>query len=489
MAQPVLQKLAVCPRKNRAAAIAEKLFYSRFSVGIKAALCTLPLILSLAGCQSYFQRIDDCKTGDWDAMGRSDGRSGEPSNYDDRREFCSFHTGIAVTDSAARYSAGWTKGNWDLWYAMGEGEGRHGSQSQYEKHASDAEVRDKKTPLNQPAYDAGWLAGNIQYWYDTGRGEGNSGRPLSRKEANRELAAAMPLRFDEASYVEGWHAGNRSFWFDAGFYDAHYGIPDSEFQKRAAAARTDGVDVQEAAYREAWNGEIVVYWRDLGTKDATSGKEFGERSLEAKKKGLKIFEQEYRQAWVARLTDYWRQAGKDDGYGQPFKLESRIASARHDGVFVIPATRDLYTAAWQEQNTLYCQPENAFQGGVANQNFAIDVCRAELRNQLRHAYVSGQDYKATEARYLDASYDADHLRSQLSDARYDLDRVEREIRNNREAKDRPVTDETIRQGRYLEQKRREISDRVQGLQSDMIDASMRADHYQEQMQRLHREIY
>jgi hypothetical protein len=462
---------------------------------MKTAIRLLPLILAsalLAGCQSTMQRIADCKVGDWNAIGHKDGLLGEPPSYADRKDFCDDHADArtpAASDSSARYLAGWAQGNWDAWHALGSIDGRQGQQAQYDKHAATEEVRKHKTPLNRPAYDAGWAFGNSEYWKDIGNRDGIAGLPLTQKEASRGKAAAIPLRFDDEAYSNGWHAGNRTFWSDAGYTDARNGTPDSEFRNRAAAARDAGVQVQEEAYRAAWNGEIVNYWRNLGTQDAVSGKDFAMRNKEARQKGLKVYEQDYRQAWETRLANYWRQAGADDGYGKPFLLEDRIANAGRNGVFTIAATRDLYTAAWQEQNARYCVPENAFEMGRANSGIAVDVCRAELRNQLKHAYVSGQDYEITALKYRQAVSDVNELSDRVRDGRNRLGRLEREIRANLDAKDRAVNEETKKQDRRREQDRRELIDYIQRLERQLDDARRWADRHEQQMQRLRREIY
>jgi hypothetical protein len=463
---------------------------------MNTAVRLLPLLLAsalLAGCQSTMQRIADCKVGDWTVIGHKDGSTGEPPSYADRKDFCDDHADAktpAASDAAARYLAGWAQGNWDAWYALGGVDGRQGLQpSLYDKHAASDEVRKHKTPLNRPAYDAGWTFGNSEYWKDIGNREGISGLPLTQREASRDRAAAIQLRFDDAAYSDGWHAGNRTFWSDAGYTDARNGTPDSEFRDRAAAARTTGVLVQEEAYRAAWNAEIINYWRNLGTQDAVSGRDFAMRAKEARQKGLKIFEQDYRQAWETRLAVYWRQAGADDGYGKPFLLEDRIANAGRNGVFVIASTRDLYTSAWQEQNARYCVPENAFELGRANRGVAVEVCRAELRNQLKHAYVSGQDYEITAAKYRQAVSDANELADRLRDARNRLGRLDREIRANLEAKDRAVNEESKKQDRRREQDRRELIDYIQRLERQLDDARRWAERHDQQMQRLRREIY
>ncbi|WP_432377712.1 DUF2799 domain-containing protein [Duganella sp. P38] len=456
---------------------------------MKISLRLIPLILLLAGCQSHMQRVADCKVGDWHAIGHKDGVMGEPASYAQRKDFCDDHADKpAAGDAAARYNAGWAQGNWDAWQALGSNDGVQGAQAQFDKHANSEETRKHKTPLNRPAYDAGWAEGNSRYWQNIGSRDGASGLPLTRKEASRDNAAAAQLRFDDAAYTDGWRAGNRTFWADAGYTDARNGTPDSEFRNRAAAARRAGVDIQEESYRTAWNAEIVNYWRNLGTQDATSGKEFGQRGREARARGLKIHEQEYRQAWEARLTEYWRQTGAEDGNGQPYQLEQRMANASRAGVFVIAATRDAYTNAWRQENARYCTPDNAFERGRTNVGMAVEVCAPAIQNQLKHAYVSGQDFEIAAAKYRDAVVAANDLASRLRDARGRLARLEREMRAGQESKDQP-REEAAKQYRRREQERRELLDYLQGLERQFDDARLWADRHEQQMQRLRREIY
>ncbi|NYE60030.1 hypothetical protein FHW58_001182 [Duganella sp. 1224] len=457
---------------------------------MKTTLRLIPLMLLLAGCQSTQQRIADCKVGDWTAIGHKDGVTGEPASYAERKDFCDDHADKpAATDAAARYAAGWAQGNWDAWQALGQQDGVQGQQPRYEQRVGSDEVRKHKTPLNRPAYDAGWANGNTTYWRNTGLRDGTDGLPSTQKEPRRANAAAAQLRFDDAAYTDGWRAGNRTFWSDAGYSDAKSGIPDSEFRNRAAAARSAGVDVQEDAYRTAWSAEIVNYWRNLGTQDATSGKEFGQRGREAKAKGLKIHEQEYRQAWESRLLAYWRDTGAADGYGHPFLLEERIRNASRDGVFAIPGTEDAYTQAWQRENARYCVPDNAFERGRANSGMAVEVCAPAVQNQLKHAYVSGQDYEVAAAKYQQAVAEANELANRARDARYRLGKLEREIRAAQEAKDRPVNDDTAKQDRRREQERRELNDYLQRLERQLDDARRWIERHDLQMQRLRREIY
>lgn len=455
-------------------------------------LVALPLLLG--GCGAAIkQRIEACKTGDWTQIGKTDGLDGAPPTFADRKDFCNDHGDDkqpAAADAGARYTAGWEQGNREMWSAAGAIDGAKGlQQSQFAVRAAGEEVRKRKTPLNQPAYDEGWMRGNSRYWEDIGKGEGAEGLPLTRIEASRARAAAAPLRFDDAAYTNGWHAGNRTFWQEAGLADASDGIPDSRFRDRAAAARSAGVQVQEEVYRGAWNAEIVNYWRNLGARDAVSGKEFGVRGKEARQKGLKVFESEYRQAWEKRLAEHWRQVGLEDGYGKPFMLEERIANAARDGVFSIPGTRDWYTAAWEEQNAKYCVPENAFERGRANSGMAVEVCRGELRNQLKRAYVSGQDFEVAAARQQQAASDANELEGRLYDANRRLGRLERDMRASADAKDKAASEEGKKQDRRREQDRRELIEIIHRLERQLDDARRAVERYDMQMQRLRREIY
>lgn len=451
----------------------------------------LALPLLLAGCQATMERIADCKAGDWNSIGHKDGAGGERQNFAERKEFCDSHDGDkGKSDAGAGYLAGWAQGNWDFWSSRGVADGRLAlPQSQYDGQINSAEVRKNNTPLNRPAYDAGWMIGNSEYWNGAGKRDGTEGKPATQKEAARTRAASQNIRYDEAAYISGWQIGNRTYWQDAGFTDARNGVPDSEFKTRSVAARNAGIEVQEDAYRAAWTAEIVNYWKNLGTLDAVSGKDLSYRRAEAHKKGLKIYEAEYRQSWEARLADYWRQAGQDDGYGRPFQLDDRIAHAGRDGVFVIARTRELYTAAWDEQNAKYCNPDNAFDLGRRNAGMAIEVCRDMLQNQMKRAYASGQDYEVATARFNRAQSDVDELNGRARELHNRLSRTEREIRASVESKDRVANEETARQDRRREQERRELGEQLQRVERQLDEARRWADRHQQQMQRLRRDIY
>ncbi len=458
---------------------------------LRPLLLALPILL--AGCQGTLQRIADCKVGDWTAIGHKDGVNGAPANYAERKEFCDDHGDDkkAVAGADTLYAAGWSRGNWDRWSQWGEQDGVQGLQvSQFARHVASDEVRKHGTPINQPAYDSGWTLGNSNYWRGIGRSAGGEGQPLSTPlEAGRSRAAATQMRFDEEAFRSGWQVGNRTFWQDAGYNDAHNGVPDSEFQQRALRARSAGVQVQEEAYRAAWNGELINYWRNLGTEDALNRRDFAMRSKEARARGLKVLETEYRLAWENRLTEYWRQAGADDGYGKPFLLEERIGQASRDGVFVLPSTRSVYSAAWEEQNARYCVPAVAFERGRGNQGMAVEVCRVELREQLKHAYVNGQDYQACTVLLRQSSNELDEMNSRVNDDYHRLSRLEREMRQASEAKDRVINDETKKQDARREHERRELLGHIRRNESRREEARRWVDHYQREMDRLRRLTY
>ncbi|WP_395408173.1 DUF2799 domain-containing protein [Pseudoduganella sp. UC29_106] len=438
----------------------------------------LTLTLTLAGCQSTMQRIADCKTGDWRAIGQKDGAAGEKAAFAERKDFCDDHTAPAA-DAPARYADGWTAGNADFWSSRGNSDGRNALQlsAGWESRAASEEVRKKGTPPSRAAYEAGWTQGNSAHWEDLGRKDGTSGQPLTAREGARSQAAAANIRYDDSAYGAGWQAGNRTFWEDAGYSDARSGVPDSEFKARAAKARAAGVQVQEDVYRTAWNAELINYWRKLGTQDATSGKEFGVRKREAQQRGLKVLERDYIDAWERRLADYWRQAGEQDGFGQPYQLEARVANASRDGVFVIHNSRALYKEAWTARNAQYCTPANAFEWGRTSQPMAIEVCQPPLQGMLQRAYLNGGEYTQVRIRYERANDRADDFQRRVRDERRRMERAERDIRAERERKDKPPSDETIRR---LEAERRDAEGDMRRAERERDEARRSADrHYRE----------
>jgi hypothetical protein len=455
--------------------------------------CTIALAVSLllSACAGTQQRIADCKVGDWQNIGRKDGAAGIAPNFAERKEFCDQHEqGGAKADPAAGYAAGWALGNADFWSALGEADGRAAlPASTWDSRAASPDVHKKSTPLNRGAYESGWTRGLAAYWEGLGKREGTAGRPVTQKEGARGSAAAQGIRFDEAAWLAGWKLGNRTYWQDAGFEDARNGVPDSAFRGRDSAAREAGVLVQEDAYRQAWNGEIPNYWQRLGTLDAVTGKDFAMRRAEAQKKGLKIFETAYRSAWEARLADYWSKAGHDDGFGQPFLLERRIADAARNGVFVVARTRELYSQAWAAENARYCNPDNAFESGRRNAGIAIEVCQPPVQNQLKRAYLSGQDYEAAAGRLAAAQTESNGLERRLHELRRQIEKLDKEIRGNLDKKDRVVNEETAKQDKRREQERHELAERFKRVEREWNESRHREERLQRDMEGLRRDIY
>lgn len=454
-------------------------------------LLLIPALLALlAGCQSGgMHTIAECKVGDWSAIGHKDGHAGLVQNFAERRAFCSAYVkDKEAGNTEADYLSGWAKGNWELWEAAGRTDGGNALPlTQEDAHA--AAIPKQRAPLNRPAYEAGWLAGNSAYWQESGLRAGRAGLPQSARESSRADAAARPLRFDEAAFDNGWQAGNLAYWSDAGQQDARNGVPDSQFAARAASARAAGVLVRREAYQAAWDAEIPNYWKNLGNSDAVTGHDFEMRRREAKQKGLKIFEAEYRQSWEARLAAYWSQAGGEDGYGHPNRLEERIASASSDGVFVIAATRELYTRAWQQQNARYCSVDEAFERGRHNERMAIEVCLGDQQFAARRAYLGGQDYEAAAAKQKQARAEMDEYSREGTELRRKLEQVEGAIRSNAANKQRPANDETAKQDQRLEHEHHELEDRLEENRRELEAARRLEDQYSQQMQKIRRDLY
>jgi hypothetical protein len=448
--------------------------------------------LALLGCQSAaMQTVSDCKLGDWVAIGHKDGHQGLVPNFNERRVFCSVYESghdQGKSDSSANYQSGWVQGNWDLWSEYGHSDGLQALPVQ-QLTTRVASIPKKQAPANQPAYEAGWLSGNSQHWRNVGENVGNSGLALAQIETSRSAAASLQIRFDADAYTDGWTAGNRTYWYNAGFQDAHNGVPDSQLAARVAAAKQAGVLTQEAVYQSAWNAEIVNFWDNLGSQDAVAGKNFAMRKVEAQQKGLKIFEREYQQSWEARLAIYWRQVGKEDGDGHPFQLDARIARAASDGVFVISRTRELYSAAWEEQNARYCNVDDAFSRGQHNEHMAIEVCKSPLQGQLKRAYLSGQDYQVLANKNARVKGEIDDYTRTVSDTREKLARVDREIRSDLQNKQRVVNSETDRQDKQRAHEREVLNERLEQAEHQLEDARRREDQLKQQMLKLKRDIY
>lgn len=456
---------------------------------LQHCLLTLLVALLLTGCQATMQKIADCKAGDWTVIGHKDGYAGVLQNFEARSKFCSRHTEAGQSaDAAALYQAGWAKGDWAAWSEKGQADGRAFLPlSQVDTHI--AKLAKDHAPANRPAYESGWLVGNSAYWQETGQTAGSAGEVLAQKASRQASAAARQIRFDDAAYDSGWQVGNRLYWQNAGFNDAHNGIPDSNLTRRAAAAKTAGLLVQADAYRAAWNAEIPNYWRNLGTQDAVSGTNFAMRRAEALRSGLKIFEAEYQQSWEARLAAYWTQAGNEDGFGHPFLLEDRIARAAQNRVFVLARTRELYTNAWEAQNSRYCNVDDAFARGRRNERMAIEVCKPNVQGQIKRAYLSGQDYEVTAAKHNRAHAEVDEHAHRVRDARAKLAHINRDIAEHLADKKRPINAETMREDKQHENERHQLEEHLDHAERQLAEVRRREEMLEQQMLKLQRDIY
>lgn len=456
---------------------------------LKRLMMISVLALLLTACQATMQKIADCKAGDWNAIGYKDGYAGVLQNFDEHRAFCGRHTDASQpADAAAIYQAAWAKGDWAAWSEKGQADGRAFLPlSQVDAHI--AKLPKDHAPANRPAYESGWLIGNTAYWQAVGQSAGSAGEVLAQKASRQADAAARQIRFDDAAYDSGWQVGNRLYWQNVGFSDAHNGIPDSNLTKRTAAAKTAGLLVQADAYRAAWDAEIPNYWRNLGTQDAVSGTDFSMRRAEAKRSGLKIFEAEYQQSWETRLAAYWTQAGNEDGFGHPFLLEDRIAHAAQNRVFVIARTRELYTNAWELQNTRYCNVDDAFARGRRNERMAIEVCKPNVQGQIKRAYLSGQDYENTAAKRAHVHAEVDAHARRVRDTRARLDHVNHDIRSHLADKRRVMNAETLREDRQHENERHLLEEQLDHAERQLAEARRREDMLEQQMLKLQRDIY
>lgn len=113
------------------------------------------LVLTFAGCQSTtVQSINDCKLGDWVAIGHKDGHEGSVPNFNERRVFCSAYDSgpdKGKIDSAANYQKGWTQGNWDLWSEAGHSDGLQALPVK-QLETREASIPKKRALANRPAY-------------------------------------------------------------------------------------------------------------------------------------------------------------------------------------------------------------------------------------------------------------------------------------------------------------------------------------------------
>jgi hypothetical protein len=446
-------------------------------------LLALALLAVLAACGSMQAAIDDCKSGDWNVMGQKDGAAGAATRFDQRKLVCmGVASGNVTTVAASQYQDGWARGNHDYWRAAGRGDGSRGlSTAAFAERASSAEVVRNQTPLNRPAWDQGWSEGITVYWTAEGEKDGTAGLPFGRSATRGTEAVGRGIPFSADGYRAGWEPGNHAWWTKLGFEDAQAGIPETNLQKRESDAQRAAVALNTAAYRESWQRGLVEYWGRTGTDDATHGKTFGMREAEARRKGLQILEPVYRQNWEARLVQYWQDAGRQDGFGQPDRLEQRIGKATSDGVFVIPATRDLYRRNWESENARYCSGDNAFSAGQATTPFSFDVCRVEFRPALKRAWASGRDYEVVAARRAAVLAEIDTLERGRDRLRERIQRLEREGRADQKQEREAV--------QKRDRERSEVADRVRDADRKLEDLRRRDDRYEKELRDLKRDSF
>jgi len=450
--------------------------------------CAMTGVLLLSACQSTINRMNDCRSGDWQLIGNKDGKDGLDRNFEERRRFCASVDADKIrAESAGLYETGWVAGNQQFWYKLGRDDGRKAYPvTQYLVQSTSATIRDQHTPLNQPSYEQGWQQGINEYWFDTGMNDGKAGRNASEEKVHATNVGSAGFRAD--AYRQGWSEGNYSYWENLGYQDAHVGIPDSTLTSHAAAAKSRELLVREDAYHNGWNREIVEYWKQLGWNDAVSGRDIQLRRDDARRRGLKIMEAEYQQQWQRRLMQYWEEAGTADGYGQPFQLEQRMNNARNDQVFVIPQTRDIYTQAWNRQNAAYCTVDNAFNWARQNQRMAIEVCPVSLQFRLQQALMSGRDYEDISHRSRALHRELGEHQDRYRDTEQRLNRLEAEIRRNQDDKNRPNNQDNVNTDRRNERDRNELRDQLQSLRRRIDDMRSRESRYEQQLQQIKRDL-
>lgn len=439
----------------------------------------------LAGCESTRIRRDACKAGDWSVIGHKDGAEGMVPRFDEQRSFCADVDGAAIgADAASQYQAGWGRGNALFWQRLGEADGRAGmAPTQFDARAA----MQTEVPPSRAAYQQGWAAGNGAYWLAIGAQDGEAGRPAGDGQAR--AAAAQHIGFNAASYRQGWTNGNYAYWGKIGRQDAADGQPERELEVRAGRAKANGVQVREDAYKAAWNSEIVEYWRRLGVLDATDGRDVHMRRADAKARGLPFHEAAYLQQWEQRLADHWRAAGTQDGYGHPYLLDRRIASAARDKVFVIARTRELYDQAWSAKNAEYCRVDNAFEFGRRGTPMAVEVCRGPDQNRAQRAWIGGQDFEALGLRLARTQHDLERALERRDGAVRGARRIEGEIRRDADDKNRVANAETAKAERRREHELAELRDSAHRLGQRVDELRGWEFRYTQQMQQIRRDIY
>ncbi len=464
---------------------------SRMSRNVFPLLLAVFIFL-LSACQSTALRVSDCKKGDWGIIGNQDGDQGLTPRFEERQKFCSgVEGGKFGADSSRLYLAGWEQGNFQYWRRLGSQDGLAArAMSSFADQAVSEAVKKNNTPLHQLAYKQGWISGNAAYWHRIGDEDGAAGQPASSE--NVRASEGVGIGFNRFSYLEGWRHGNAAYWTRLGYLDAHAGIPDGKFRQHAELAQRAGVQVVEAAYRSAWDLEIIEYWKKLAGEDATTGRDVNTRRVDAQERGLKFTELEYKRSWEQRLIQYWQEAGKLDGDGKPSQLESRMANARNNKVFVIAQTREVYQQAWAAQNALYCSAENAFAYGRRNQSMAVDVCAGAQQSVVRQALMSGQEYAHI---VRQQSYRNDELRrlaERRNEALFRLNRLDQEMRNDarrdQDEKTRISAPDAAAIERRREQERRELRDFLRRSADEFEDLQRIIVRYDYQLRQIRRDI-
>lgn len=453
-------------------------------------VCISSLVFtSLVGCQSTRVRINDCKAGDWGVIGNKDGDQGFDPRYEERRKFCADIDDVKIgADSVNSYRAGWEQGNFQYWQRLGSQDGTAAKPiSHFTEQTTSESIQKNRTPLNQLAYQQGWIAGNANYWRGIGDKDGLAGQSASAENARAK--EGLQIGFNRLSYLEGWQIGNQAYWTRLGYLDAHDGRVDSEFKQHALIAQREGVQLREDAYRAAWNLEIIEYWKRLAWEDATQGRDVNTRRTDAKNRGLKFSEIEYTQMWQQRLQKYWLDAGAEDGYGKPNLLEERMANARKDNVFVIAQTRDIYQQAWSEQNLRYCNLDNAFSFGQHNHRMAIEVCAGNQQNRLRYAWESGRQYEIILQKQRHHHGEMQRLAERRNDAEHRIVRIERELKQDRENKNRISNSDTAAIDNKREHEKRDLKDFLRRTEREFEDLRQWNYRYEQQLLQIKRDIY
>ncbi|GGX50949.1 DUF2799 domain-containing protein [Undibacterium squillarum] len=437
-------------------------------------------VAMLSACQSTITRMNDCKSGDWQMIGRKDGEAGLTAQFDDRRDFCAKVDNSKVTaESGTLYLGGWTSGNQQFWYRLGRDDGNRALPvSQFAQQLKSEKVVENKTPPQERFYVDGWTLGNGEYWFRTGDADGRAGSPVKLEQQRQQEGAAIGFRSDQ--YRSGWSQGNQGYWFQLGVADAHDGIPDSRFKEHEQNAKQREVFVRADAYQQGWDKEIIEYWRRLAWEDAVNGRDANNRRVDAQARGLKFSESQYQDSWQARLVQYWQDAGAQDGWGRPYMLEQRMANAQRDRVFVIAQTRDVYTAAWNRKNDEYCTPANAFDWARRGNWMAVNVCRPELQWRLDRAVRNGREFEHLEDRIRRAQSDAREFAKRVSDVENRIRQLERDagrlaevkdIKDNKDSKPSPNNADELRRN---ERERAELRGQIDGLRRQQREAEEKA---------------